>query len=51
MPKLEPVKDTKGKIIDVNISYPLDLGKQMLEYSAFTKEEKRKAAKQLRHKK
>ena len=48
MPKLEPVKDAKGNITDVKISYPLDLGKQMLEYSAFTKEEKKRAKKQLR---
>ncbi|HXF90488.1 MAG TPA: hypothetical protein VNJ29_00995 [Candidatus Nitrosotenuis sp.] len=43
MPKLEPVKNNKGEIVDVKISYPLDLGKQMLEYSAFTKKEKEKA--------
>lgn len=48
MPKLEPVKDAQGAITDIKISYPLDLGKQMLEYSAFTKEEKRRAAEQLR---
>lgn len=47
MPKLQPVKDAKGKITDVTIEYPLDLGKQMLEYSSFTKEEKAKAAKVL----
>ncbi len=45
MPKLEPVKDTKGNITDVSVVYPLDLGKQMLEYSAFTKEEKEKEKK------
>jgi dipeptidyl-peptidase-3 len=33
MPKLEPVIGTDGKITDVRISYPLDLTKQMLEYS------------------
>lgn len=43
MPKLEPVKDAKGAITDVKIVYPLDLGKQMLEYSKFTREEKEKA--------
>jgi dipeptidyl-peptidase-3 len=43
MPKLEPVKDKKGNITDVNIAYPLDLGKQMLEYSGFTKQEKANA--------
>ncbi|MDI6804219.1 MAG: peptidase M49 [Bacteroidota bacterium] len=37
MPKLEPVLDPEAKIIDVQISYPLDLTTQMLEYSAFTK--------------
>lgn len=43
MPKLELVKNTKGEITDVKVSYPLDLGKQMLEYSAFTKREKERA--------
>jgi dipeptidyl-peptidase-3 len=33
MPKLEPVKDKKGRITDVKISYPCDLTTQMLEYS------------------
>jgi dipeptidyl-peptidase-3 len=33
MPKLEAVKDKKGKITDVKISYPCDLMTQMLEYS------------------
>jgi dipeptidyl-peptidase III len=33
MPKLEAVKDKKGKITDVKISYPCDLTTQMLEYS------------------
>jgi dipeptidyl-peptidase-3 len=33
MPKLEPVKDSKGNITDVKISYPCDLTTQMLEYS------------------
>ena len=45
MPKLEPVKDAKGNITDVTVAYPLDLAKQMLEYSAFTKSEKAKAKK------
>ena len=39
-PKLEPVTDAGGKITDVKISYPVDLAKQMLEYSAFTRKEK-----------
>jgi dipeptidyl-peptidase-3 len=33
MPKLEPVKDASGAIVDVTISYPCDLTAQMLEYS------------------
>ena len=32
-PKLRAVADDEGRIIDVEISYPLDLTKQMLEYS------------------
>jgi len=34
MPRLEPVRDASGQITDVTISYPQDLTKQMLEYSA-----------------
>jgi len=34
MPKLEAVKDKKGKITDVTISYPCDFTAQMLEYSS-----------------
>ncbi len=37
MPKLEPVRDASGEIVDVEISYPLDLTAQMLEYSAATR--------------
>jgi dipeptidyl-peptidase-3 len=33
MPKLEPVQDKNGAIVDVHISYPLDLETQMLEWS------------------
>ena len=33
MPKLTAVTDTSGKITDVTVSYPLDLTRQMLEYS------------------
>ena len=33
MPKLTPVDDGSGHITDVKISYPMDLTKQMLEYS------------------
>jgi dipeptidyl-peptidase-3 len=34
MPKLEPVRNDAGDIVDVAISYPCDLTRQMLEYSA-----------------
>ena len=37
MPTLDAVTDSAGAIIDVAISYPLDLTKQMLEYSAATR--------------
>jgi dipeptidyl-peptidase-3 len=37
MPKLEAVRGADGAITDVKISYPLDLTKQMLEYSALTR--------------
>jgi dipeptidyl-peptidase-3 len=33
MPRLEPVRDGNGRIVDVRISYPMDLTRQMLEYS------------------
>ncbi|OFW37171.1 MAG: peptidase M49 [Acidobacteria bacterium RIFCSPLOWO2_12_FULL_67_14b] len=33
MPKLTPVTSPDGKITDVTISYPMDLTRQMLEYS------------------
>ncbi|MEQ1898178.1 MAG: peptidase M49 [Vicinamibacterales bacterium] len=36
MPRLEPVQDASGAIVDVAISYPQDLTTQMLEYSAIT---------------
>ena len=32
-PRLEAVRDGRGEITDVRISYPLDLTTQMLEYS------------------
>jgi dipeptidyl-peptidase-3 len=41
MPKLEAVKDGSGQITDVTISYPQDLTRQMLEYSAATRELRR----------
>lgn len=34
MPRLEPVRDESGAIVDVTIAYPCDLTTQMLEYSA-----------------
>ncbi len=37
MPKLETVTNTAGEIVDVTVSYPLDLTTQMLEYSAATR--------------
>ena len=33
MPKLTPVNEGEGRITDVAISYPMDLTKQMLQYS------------------
>jgi dipeptidyl-peptidase-3 len=41
MPTLEPVREKKKKIVEVKVSYPLDLAKQMLEYSQFTKRRRR----------
>ena len=35
MPRLEPTRGASGEVIDVGISYPMDLEAQMLEYSAF----------------
>ena len=32
-PKLEPVVDASGRVTDIEISYPMDLTTQMLEYS------------------
>jgi dipeptidyl-peptidase-3 len=37
MPKLEALTNPSGEITDVTISYPRDLTKQMLEYSATTR--------------
>jgi len=34
MPRLEPVRDADGVLVDVAITYPGDLAAQMLEYSA-----------------
>jgi dipeptidyl-peptidase III len=41
MPRLEPVKNASGDLTDVTVSYPEDLTKQMLEYSALTGELRR----------
>ena len=38
MPDLAAVKDAGGSITDVTISYPQDLAKQMLAYSALTRD-------------
>jgi dipeptidyl-peptidase-3 len=38
MPRLEAVRDEGGQITDVRISYPGDLTRQMLEYSAATRD-------------
>jgi dipeptidyl-peptidase-3 len=37
MPRLEAIANAAGEITDVEISYPLDLTAQMLEYSAATR--------------
>jgi dipeptidyl-peptidase-3 len=37
MPRLTAIRGDAGEIVDVEISYPLDLTAQMLEYSAATK--------------
>jgi dipeptidyl-peptidase-3 len=39
MPRLAAQRDANGGIVDVEISYPCDLEAQMLEYSAFAREE------------
>jgi dipeptidyl-peptidase-3 len=36
MPRLQPRRDDRGAIVDIEISYPCDLETQMLEYSAFS---------------
>jgi dipeptidyl-peptidase-3 len=41
MPRLEAVKSPSGEITDVTISYPQDFTRQMLEYSAATRELRR----------
>ncbi|MBI2620591.1 MAG: peptidase M49 [Ignavibacteriales bacterium] len=47
MPDYEPVRDPSGVIVDVKVSYPMDLMKQMLAYSQFTKHAKQEARTQL----
>jgi dipeptidyl-peptidase III len=37
MPRLDAVRNDTGEIVDVNITYPLDLTTQMLEYSNATR--------------
>lgn len=37
MPELKPVLDKKGNIFDVKVEYPLDLTRQMLDYSGMDK--------------
>jgi len=37
MPRLQPVRDAAGTIVDVEMTYPCDLEAQMLEYSAFSR--------------
>lgn len=41
MPKLEPVRNASGEIVNVDISYPMDLTRQMLEDSAATRDLRR----------
>jgi dipeptidyl-peptidase III len=41
MPKLDPSKSAAGEVTGVTISYPMDFTKQMLEYSAATRDLRR----------
>jgi dipeptidyl-peptidase-3 len=41
MPKLDPSTSAAGEVTDVAISYPMDLTRQMLEYSAATRDLRR----------
>ena len=45
MPRLEPVRDAQGKVVNVKVTYPMDLAKQMIEYSDFTRAERESAGK------
>ncbi len=47
-PEYEPVTDTSGTITDVKVSYPQDLMKQMLSFSAFTKKAKQEAMERMK---
>jgi dipeptidyl-peptidase III len=38
MPRLQPVTDAGGEVVDVELSYPMDLTAQMLEYSAASRD-------------
>jgi len=38
MPRLDAVTDEEGTIVDVRVSYPLDLTAQMLEYASATRD-------------
>ena len=49
MPDYEAVKDGSGGIVDIKVSYPQDFTKQMLEYSAFTKQAKKEARERVTH--
>ncbi len=43
MPEYLPVTDASGSLTDVKVQYPMDLMRQMLSYSRFTKEAKEQA--------
>ncbi|MGH2567358.1 MAG: dipeptidyl-peptidase 3 family protein, partial [Bacteroidota bacterium] len=48
MPDYEPVTDASGTITDVKVSYPQDLMKQMLAYSAFTRKARMEAMQRMK---
>jgi len=43
LPNYELVTDASGEPTNVTVSYPMDLMKQMLAYSEFTKKARREA--------
>ncbi len=47
MPRLEARRDGAGAVVDVEISYPCDLETQMLEYSAFGRQDGRRSGSEL----